>query len=101
MDQGKYKLLAQAMLQALANDSNDDHPQQVNFPELPAAVYSAQFAIMQALHQDGFLIGEQANCSYVEPGCLEHNIVHIDVSDGTQHIGWVFIDPETGEVGRL
>lgn len=73
MDHARYKLLAQAMLSALSEDINDDD---VNFPSLPAAVYSAQHALFTQLHADSFLIGEEASCSFVEPGCTEHNIVH-------------------------
>lgn len=100
----KYAALAKAMLQAL-KDSETDLSAYFSFPEfpdIPVPVRDAQHALLKALYEDGHLSSEQSSCSYVEPGCVEHNIVHIQVCDGcSNHTHWLGVCPDDGSIEIL
>jgi hypothetical protein len=74
----------------------------IAFPDLDPRVRDATDAMLSNLHERCFLSDEQTMFSYVEPGCLEHNVVHVLVWDGAPHsrTTWLIIDPVTGNVER-
>lgn len=97
----KYAALAKAMLLALKDDPADYSAPTVNFPDTPQAVRDAQHALLKALYDDGHITPEQSESSYVEPGCVEHNIVHVHVCNFNHDMHWLGIDPDTGEIEML
>lgn len=98
----KYATLACVALAALEQPYEEGD--WVNFPDLCPKLRDATNAIMEALYCDGTINAEESACSYIEPGCLEHGVIHVHVCDAgytSAKWRWLEIDPMTGLVERL
>lgn len=97
----KYATLACVALNAL--ETPYEEGDWVNFPDLCPKLRDATHNIMEALYKDGSISAEESACSYIEPGCIEHGVIHVHVCDSNpSSVGWRWleIDPMTGLVYR-
>lgn len=51
--------------------------------------------LFDALCEQGHLTDEQVRCSYIEPGCVEHNVIHVHVWSSPADTApyWLTVDP--------
>lgn len=95
----RYATLAAIALDALRDPISTDN--EVNFPDLSPRLREVTFEILRQLAADNHMLQRDIDYSYIEPGCLEHGVIHVNVCDPTSSRPWYWleIDPVTGLVG--
>lgn len=92
--------IACLMLNALRDETDEDHMDQDNFPKLEANVYLNTLIVLGHLLQHGYINREQYDFSYVEPSCIEHNHVMVVACKPNGDKEYWLIDPVTGVIER-
>lgn len=96
----RYATMAAIALVALADPIYTDN--EVNFPDLSPRLREVTLELLKQLAEDNHILVDDIDGSYIEPQCIEHQIVHVHVCDshGNRPWYWLGISPVTGRVWR-
>lgn len=93
----RYATMAAIALAALTDPIDTDN--EVNFPDLSPRLCEITLELLKQLAEDNHILQDDVAFSYIEPGCVEHQVVHVHVCDPTKRDWyWLEIDPVTGLV---
>ena len=97
----KYATMAAIALAALEDPIDTDN--EVNFPDLSPRLREVTLELLKQLAEDNHIKQDDVMFSYIEPGCVEHQVVHVCVCNPTATDPWYWleIDPVTGLVALI